>query len=127
MTNCTSRSHESSTWFESSEIPGVRYQVARISLDRRISLARQIREASRTMEFLEASGDIREHLDAAVLQGELERVYLEWGLLAVEGLQIDEKPATRESLVERGPLPLAMEIVRSIRKECGLTESERKN
>ena len=60
-----------------------------MSLGRRIELARRIREMGRKAEFLEAGGDVREKLEAAVLQGEMDRVYLEWGLEAVEGLEID--------------------------------------
>ena len=130
MTNCTSpsgSSHQSSVWFDSAVSAEVRYQVARISLGRRIELARRIREAGRKIEFLEALNDIRDKLEGAVLQGEIDRVYLEWGLLAIEGLQIDGEAATGDSLVDRGPLDLAVEIVQQIRGECGLAEQERKN
>jgi hypothetical protein len=98
-----------------------------MSLGRRIELSRRIREIGRKLEFLEAASDVRERLDAAVLQGEIDRAYLEWGLEAVEGLEIDGEAATPESLIERGPLDLATEIVAQIRRECGLTEQERKN
>jgi hypothetical protein len=96
-------------------------------LGRRIELARQIREVGRRIEFLEASGDAREKLEAAVLAAEIDRVYLHWGLEAVEGLTIDGEAATPELLIERGPLDVAMEILSRIRAECGLTEDERKN
>jgi hypothetical protein len=119
--------HESFAWFESESHAGVRYRVARMSLGRRIELARKIREAGRSLEFLEAGGDVREKLDAAVLQGEVDRAYLEWGLEAIEGLEIDGEAATPESLIEKGPMSLAAEILGRIRGECGLNESERKN
>ena len=70
---------------------------------------------------------MREKLEAAVLQGEMDRVYLEWGLEAIEGLEIDGEAATPETLIERGPANLAAEILGRIRGECGLSESERKN
>lgn len=131
MTNCTLRSdkaqHESSRWFDAEACVGARYRIARISLGRRIELARRIREIGRKLEFLQAGNDPREKLEAAVLQTEIDRAYLEWGLEAVEGLDIDGEPATLESLIERGPLNLAMEILGKIRAECGLTEDERKN
>jgi hypothetical protein len=98
-----------------------------MSLARRIGLARKIREAGRRLEFLEAGGDVREKLDAAVLQGEVDRAYLEWGLEAIEGLEIDGEMATPETLIEKGPANLAAEILGRIRGECGLSESERKN
>jgi hypothetical protein len=98
-----------------------------MSLGRRIGLARKIREAGRKLEFLEAGGDLREKLDAAVLQGEVDRAYIEWGLEAIEGLEIDGEAATAQSLIERGPADLTAEILSRIRSECGLNESERKN
>jgi hypothetical protein len=119
--------HESFAWFDAETHAGVRYRIARMSLARRIALARNIREAGRRLEFLEAGGDVREKLDAAVLQGEVDRAYLEWGLEAIEGLEIDGAAATPESLIEKGPMKLAAEILGRIRSECGLSESERKN
>jgi hypothetical protein len=119
--------HESAVWCDAESRTGVRYRIVRMSLGRRIALARRIREIGRKLEFLEAGGDVREKLDAAVLQGEIDRAYLEWGLVEVEGLAIDGETATPELVIERGPLELATEILRKIRAECGLTESERKN
>lgn len=125
--SCISHSVESSAWFDAETHAGVRYRIARMSLGRRIELARRIREIGRRMEFLEAGGDTREKLEAAVLQGEIDRAYLEWGLEEIDGLEIDGAPAITATLIERGPLELAMEIVRRIRAECGLSEQERKN
>jgi hypothetical protein len=119
--------HESSVWCEAETYAGVRYRILRMSLGRRIALARKIREVGRRLEFLEAGGGVQEKLDAAVLQGEIDRAYLEWGLEAIEGLEIDGSAATPEALIERGPADLAAEILRRIRSECGLSESERKN
>jgi hypothetical protein len=119
--------HESFAWFDAETHAGVRYRIARMSLGRRIGLARKIREAGRRLEFLEAGSDVREKLDAAVLQGEVDRAYVEWGLEAIEGLEIDGEAATPESLIEKGPANLAAEILGRIRSECGLSESERKN
>lgn len=126
-TTAASVSHESFAWYEAETHAGVRYRIARMSVGRRIELARRIREAGRKLEFLEASGDVREKLEAAVLQGEIDKTYLAWGLEAIEGLRIDGEAATPELLIERGPANLAAEILRRIRSECGLSESERKN
>jgi hypothetical protein len=131
MTSCTSVSdkavHDSSLWFDSEVCAGVRYKISRISLGRRIELARRVREIGRKAEFLEAGDDVRDKLEASVLQGEIDRTFLEWGLEAVEGLDIDREAATPGVLIERGPLALAMEILGRIRGECGLSEKERKN
>jgi hypothetical protein len=105
----------------------VRFEIARISFGRRIELARRIREIGRKVEYLEAGSDARDKLEATVLAGEIDRVYLEWGLMTVEGLTIDGEAATPALLIERGPADLAAEILARIKRECGLTEDERKN
>ena len=58
---------------------------------------------------------------------EVDRAYLEWGLLAVEGLTIDGEAATPPAVVDKGPLELATEILGRVKAECGLSEIERKN
>jgi hypothetical protein len=118
---------ESGRWFEAESCAGVRYRLRRISVAGKIELARKVREIGRGVEFLEASGDAREQMEAAVLAAEIERAYLEWGLERIEGLSIDGEAATPQSLVERGPLALATEMAERIRAECGLREAERKN
>ncbi len=127
MTNCTLLSHESSAWFDAETSAGVRYRVARISVARRIELARRIREIGRKVEFLEAGQDPREKLEAAVLVAEIDRVYLEWGLEEIQGLEIDGERATPATLIEKGPLDLAKEMLARIKRECGLSEDQRKN
>jgi len=101
--------------------------VARISVARRIDLARKIREIGRKVEFLEAGQDPREKLDAAVLVAEIDRVYLEWSLEEIQGLTIDGEAATPAALIEKGPLDLAKEMLGRIKRECGLSEDQRKN
>jgi hypothetical protein len=118
--------HSSSAWFEAESYAGVRYRIARVSVNRRIELAKKIREIGSRLEFLEA-GDAREKLEAMVLSGEIERAYLEWALEAVEGLRIDGEVATPSLLMERGPAALAAEILERIKSECGLNADERKN
>lgn len=131
MTSCISPSgsaaHESSAWFDAETHPGVRFRVARISVSRRIELARKIREIGRKVEFLEAGQDAREKLEAAVLVAEMDRVYLEWGLEEIQGLTIDGEAATPAALIEKGPLDLAKEMLGRVKRECGLTEDQRKN
>jgi hypothetical protein len=119
--------HESLVWVEAGSHAGVRYGVRRISISRRIELARRIREIGRRVEFLEGGGDAREKLEAAVLAGEIDRAYLEWGLAGIEGLMIDGVAATVEALIELGPVDLAAEIIARIKAECGLSDAERKN
>jgi hypothetical protein len=133
MTNSMSHSdksaveYSSSLWCDAASCEGVRYRIARVSLGRRIELARKIREIGRKLEFLEAGSDARERLEAMVLTQEIDRAYLEWGLEAVEGLSINGEAATPESLIETGPADLGAEILARIKSECGLNEDERKN
>ena len=130
MTSCMSRlgkGYESVAWFEAEAAPGVRYAIARISFGRRIELARRIREIGRKLEFLEAGSDVREKLEAAVVAAEIDRAYLEWGLATIEGLRIDDETATPATLIDKGPMELAGEILARVKAECGLTEDERKN
>jgi hypothetical protein len=119
--------YASSLWFDSEVCAGARYRIARISVGRRIELARRIREVGRKIEFLQAGSDPREKLEAMVLASEIEHVYLEWGLEAIEGLTIDGEMATPASVIERGPAALAAEILERLKSECGLGEQERKN
>ena len=111
----------------SSAMPGVAFTVGRMSFGRRMELFRRIREIAANLEYLEASTDFREQVEATLLEQEIENLYLQWGLVSVEGLAIDGQPATLELLLERGPEHLAREIVASIKAECGLSEAERKN
>lgn len=134
MTNCTLHSDktwESRIWFDAEAMDRVRYQIVRVSFGRRIELARRIREIGRKMEYLQSGAALengaRETLEATVLAAEIDRAYLEWGLVSIEGLEIDGDAATPETLVDRGPVDLAIEILGRIKSECGMTEDERKN
>jgi len=120
-------SFDSAIWFDAESAAGVRFAIARLTFGRRLDLARRIREIGRKAEFLAAGADLRDKLEAAVVGAEVDRAYLEWGLLAVEGLTIDGEAATPLSVVDRGPLELAAEILGRVKAECGLSEIERKN
>lgn len=119
--------YQSGEWFDSSTRAGVRFKIARVSVSRRIELARKIREIGRMLEFLEAGSDPREKIEAAVLEAEIDQAYLEWGLTEIAGLSVDGADATPATLIEKGPMELAMEILARIKAECGLNEAERKN
>jgi hypothetical protein len=124
MMNYTSRSVEQCS---SEKYAGVRYEIRRVSFGGRIDLARRIREIGRKAEYLEAGTDVRDKLEATVLAAEIDRAYLEWGLAAVEGIEIDGEAGTPENLIDKGPVELTEEILARIKAECGLTEDERKN
>jgi hypothetical protein len=111
---------------ESCVVPGVVFVISRMSFGRRVELTRRLREIAQRVEFLQA-GDSRERIDAALLECEIERLYLVWGLREVRGLEIDGAPATPESLAEAGPEDLFREAAGAVKRECGLSEDERKN
>lgn len=119
--------YTSEVTIDAESVPGVRFTIARMSFGRRLDLTRRISAVARRLEYLAAGGDDREKLEAAVLAGEIDRTYLEWGLRSVEGLTVDGEPATPADAIERGPEALTREIVAAIKHECGLSEEERKN
>lgn len=112
---------------ESENFPGVRLAIRRVSFGRRIELLKQVRELAAKVEYLEASQDPREKLEASLLACELDRIFILWGLEGVEGLEIDGQPATPESLVKFGPELLCREALEAIKRELGLSEAEEKN
>lgn len=119
--------YESALRLASASAPEVHFTICRMSFGRRTELLRRVRELTKKIEFLEAGPGLGERVEAALLGREADRVYLEWGLLTVEGLEIDGEPATPESLIASGPEPICSEILRAIQAECGLSADERKN
>jgi hypothetical protein len=112
---------------ESQTCKGVRFSIVRMSFGRRLELARRIREIAQKLEFANAGGKPQDSVETAVINGEVDRICLDWGLIKVEGLQIDETPARPADIAEAGPEDLCREILTAIKRECGLTEEERKN
>ena len=121
------RSYESYRTIESSGLPGVRFTIAKMSFGRRIELGRRVRDLGQKIEFLEAGEDLKERIEATVLGGEIDRLYLEWGLRDISGLLLDGEAATPELLIDKGPETLTREILHAIKSECGISEEERKN
>ena len=119
--------HESLKVIESQLARGVTFTVAKMSYGRRVELMRRIRELTRRMEFLEAGDTPAEKMDAALLDAEISRLYVTWGLRTVTGLIVDGAEATPELLAESGPEDLFSEALAAVRAETGLSEAERKN
>jgi len=119
--------YESVKVVESKATAGVSLRVARMSFGRRVELMKAVRELARRVEFLEAGKDALEKMDAAMLQAEIDRTFVKWGLTAVSGLVIDGVDATPESLAEVGPEGVFQEALAAVRAEIGLSEEERKN
>jgi hypothetical protein len=112
---------------DSKAAPGVKFAIYRISFGRRMELSRRVREISRKAEFLEAGTDLHEKIEANILAQEIDAMYLQWGLVKVDGLIIDGEAATAVQLLDKGPEDLAREVVGAIKEQCGLNEAERKN
>jgi hypothetical protein len=119
--------YESVRVVESAVAAGVLYTVAKMSFARRVDLMRQVRDLARKVEFLEAGGGAGDKMDAALLQREIDRLYLTWGLREVSGLELDGAAATPDSLADAGPEDLFQEALAAVRAETGLNEAERKN
>ncbi|MEO8660910.1 MAG: hypothetical protein ABI693_20735 [Bryobacteraceae bacterium] len=119
--------YESMVRLESKCAEGVSFQILRMSFGRRLELIRQVRELSRKLEFLRTSDGIEDRLESSLLAGQIDTLYLEWGLSSVDGLVLDGVPATIAEVISKGPEELCREILDAIRKECSLSEDERKN
>ncbi|HWF10752.1 MAG TPA: hypothetical protein VG297_19930 [Bryobacteraceae bacterium] len=107
--------------------PGVELVVARMTFGRRLELMRKVRDLAARLEFFEAGREARNEMEASLLGGEIDRLYVLWGLEEIRGLDIDGVPATPASLIERGPEDVFHEALDAVRAECGLSENERKN
>jgi len=119
--------YESLKTVESRVAHGVTFTLAKISFGRRVELMRRVRELARQIEFLEAGQAPGDKMDAALLQTEIDRLFLTWGLRAISGLELDGADATPQLLAEAGPEDLFREALAAVRAETGLTEAERKN
>jgi hypothetical protein len=107
--------------------PGVEFIIARITFGRRLELLKRVRDLAVRLEYFEAGREEKNRIEASLLGAQLDRLYIEWGLEEVQGLEIDGEPATPESLVDRGPEELFQEALTAVKAECGLSEQERKN
>ena len=119
--------YDSVVVIDSKVAPGVKFAIHRVSFGRRMELSRRVREISRKAEFLQASADLHEKIEANILAQEIDAMYLQWGLVRVDGFIIDGEPATAAQLLDKGPEDLAREVVIAIKEQCGLSEAERKN
>ena len=119
--------YESTRTLSSKTSEGVRFTIARMTFGRRIDLMRRVRHLSAQYEFDRAGGRIEDKLQASLTAAAIDELYLRWGLISIEGLDIDGRPALPETLTLCGPEGLCHEIIDTIKRECALTEEERKN
>jgi hypothetical protein len=119
--------YESAVIVASRVAEGVSFTVTKMSFGRRLDLMRKVRDLARKMEFRQAGSSPEDRMDAVLLESEVNRLYLSWGLRAVSGLTVDAVEATPEILAEIGPEDLFREAVAAVRAQTGLDEAERKN
>jgi hypothetical protein len=92
-----------------------------------MDLMRRVRDLAARLEYFEAGHDAKNGMEASLLAGEIDRLYVLWGVEEIRGLQLDNAPATTEQLIESGPEELFQEALAAVKAECGLSETERKN
>jgi hypothetical protein len=107
--------------------PGVEFVIARMTFGRRVELMKRVRDLAIRLEYFEAGREEKNRIEASLLSAQIDRLYVEWGVEQILGLQIDGEPATPLSLIDSGPEDLFRETVEAVRSECGLNEQERKN
>ncbi len=117
----------SEEWIESRTFRGVSFRIARISFLRRIELLKQLRGLFAELECRTAGESEMDRVEASRVGMEVQRAYLDWGLLELKGLTIDGTPATKDSLLAYGPESLCEEIAGAVKRRSFLTEAERKN
>lgn len=118
---------ESTKTITSSVCDGVRFTITRMTFGRRIDLMRRVRQASSQLEFERAGTGMESRLLASLSAAAIDELYLSWGLISLEGINVDGRPATPETLALCGPESLCREIIDAVKRECTLTEEERKN
>ena len=118
---------QSSRIVTSEAMPGVEFVIARMTFGRRMELLKRVRDLAIRLEYFEAGREEKNRLEASLLGAQLDRLYLDWGLQEIRGLELDGAAATPMSLIDRGPEDLFKEALAAVKAECGLSEQERKN
>lgn len=119
--------YESVVWRESTQWPGVRFQLLRMSLMRRHRLMQELKNSVPEEAFHRAQGGVGNDISAVELQARIDERVIRTALLSIEGLDIDGSAATVDSLIESGPEGLAREIAEAIADESSLGAEQRKN
>jgi hypothetical protein len=112
---------------ESKCSPGVQFVVNRMSFGRRVELMRLIRGLAPRWECFHAGAGKSDEIEAGLLSAEIDRLYIEWGLKEVHGLEIDGQTAGPLSLLLAGPEELFLEALGHVKAACRLSGPEAKN
>src|SRR5438270_13020544 len=97
--------------------PGVEFVIVRMSFGRRLELMKRVRDLAARAEFFEAGRDEKNRMEASLLGAEVDRLYIEWALEEIRGLELDGLAATPRLLVERAPEDLFREALDAIKAE----------
>jgi hypothetical protein len=132
MTKSMSHSHEAVNYESTLELnsatyPSVKFRIRRPSFRRRSVLIGQVRELGMSLQCLEAGEGVAERIEAFHIRAKIDQLYLEWGLEKIDGMQIDGEAVCVESLMAKGPEDLTREILEQIKRQCTMSEAERKN
>jgi hypothetical protein len=111
----------------SNSAPGVEFVIARMTFGRRLELMKRVRDLAVRLEYFEAGREEKNRIESSLLGAQIDRLYVEWGVERILGLEIDGEPATPLLLIDSGPEDLFREALEAVRAECGLNEQERKN
>jgi hypothetical protein len=111
----------------SETMPGVEFVIARMTFGRRLELMKRVRDLAARLEYFDAGREEKNRIEASLLGAQLDRLYIQWGLEEIRGLELDGEAATPQLLIDKGPEDLFREILAAIKSECGLNEQERKN
>jgi hypothetical protein len=122
----TITNYDSLIWLESELFPGVEFSIRKISLAQRIELTSRVRDLTLKNDFLKA-GEPADQLDARLADLMTEKLYLEWAVVEVKGLAVDDQEATVDLVIRHGPEALVREMAEAIHAQMELSETERKN
>ena len=113
--------------YKSTLYPAVKYRISKMSMGRRIELTKRVKDLMKQIEFASAGVGAADKVDAAILAGQMDKLYWEFGLESIDGLEINGEQVTPAEQFERGPEDLSKEILQRIKANCCVSEDERKN
>jgi hypothetical protein len=104
----------------------VRYRLRPVTLSGRIELMEAVGGLARKMKYHAASAEPEERLQAARAGLEIDAELAAWGVLEATGLEAGRSVAGSE-MTAQWPEELTREAAALVRRQCGLSEAERKN
>ena len=122
-----SYSWRSAEEYKATTYPTVIYRISKMSMGRRVELTRRIKELMKRLDFAAAGTGTADQLDAAVLAGEMDKLYWDFALESIDGILMNGDAMSPSLQFDLGPEDLSKEILTRIKQVCQLTDAERKN